>query len=172
MIQTIWAKLQRGMIAVLVWSATAPPENNDREAIWSVPHTLRHVYFVILSALWWPQFAEKFAEQSIDFQPTDWRTITELWRATESTLNTHTGDLAAYGLATAILTLIFTQTGAYIKEDLLYEAKPARRFTDSALSDSTLMTSAPWSERIRVAEGLACIQVTSSTLIPRKARPC
>ena len=114
MIKTIWAKLQRVTIAVLVWSATPPPERNDREAIWSVPHDLRHVYFVILSILWWPEFAEKFAEQSFDFQPNKWQTITELWQTTTSTLQIHGPDLAAYGIASAILTLILTQTGAYI----------------------------------------------------------
>ena len=38
--------------------------------------------------------------------------------------------------------------------------------TDRALLDSTLMTSAPWSERIRVADGPAWIQVKSSTRRP------
>ena len=43
--------------------------------------------------------------------------------------------------------------------------------TDSALLDSTLITSAPWSERIRVADGPAWIQVKSSTRMPWRARP-
>ena len=41
--------------------------------------------------------------------------------------------------------------------------------TDKAWLDSTLITCAPWSASIRVAEGPACIQVKSKTLMPSRA---
>ena len=108
MTQSKWTRFKSRFWDLVEWSARpSRPGDADREAIWSIPRPFRHIYFVILSLIWWPNFFIKAAERQ------DQWTGEPLWLMPAKVFEAAGPELVAIGLAGAIATLVLVQGASY-----------------------------------------------------------
>ena len=94
-------RIQQIAISVLLATATPPPEDADeREAIWSIPRPLRHLYFILFALVYLPYLAEQLADSATQWANGPW------WLLPARAMAANAEELTQTGLSTAITALV------------------------------------------------------------------
>ena len=94
-------RIQQIAISVLLATATPSPENADeREAIWSIPRPLRHLYFILFALVYLPYLAEQLADSATQWANGPW------WLLPARAIAANAEELTQTGLSTAITALV------------------------------------------------------------------
>ena len=98
---SLFNRIQQIAISVLLATATPPPEDGDeREAIWSIPRPLRHLYFILFTLVYLPYLAEQLAGSATQWANGPW------WLLPARAMAANAEELTQTGLSTAITALV------------------------------------------------------------------